>query len=313
LNEDDAFRRFQGLIDAKMYPRARNKLCIDCSRYQVSATMTGLVEFAGPGHGFGLMNDFPVQFVLQSIQETSVKDMASRYSAANFSTKPIRFPIGYISGVMVGPDGKHIAHANLTIYSPTDPEAHIEDDSATTDEYGYFRFAVPPGQYIIGFNTFSPPSPSFPYPPTYFPSSQKKSGAQVVAIRDGEHKDNIVIQLPKPLFQRTIAVQVLWPDGKPVKDANVWLSQKSDPTFVVGTSVSHTTDDGNFNLIGFKGIDYILHADKYGGLAKVSCIKPMLIRASQSLPTRILLRLVITDYGTCTNGGFKSPVELAGP
>jgi hypothetical protein len=135
----------------------------------------------------------------------------------------------------------------------------------------------------------------------------------VVAIRDREHKDNIVIQLPKPLFQRTIAVQVLWPDGKPVKDANVWLSQKSDPTFVVGTSVSHTTEDGNFNLIGFKGIDYILHANKYGGLAKVSCIKPILIRASQSLPTRILLRLVITDYGTCTNGDFESPVELAGP
>jgi hypothetical protein len=313
LKKDDAFRRFQALVDAKMYPRARKNLCIGCSRYEVSATMTGLVEFAGPVHGFGHMNGFPVQFVLQSIKETSVKDLASRYSAADFSTKPIRFPTGYISGILVGPDGKHIADADLTVYSPTDPEAHIEDDSATTDDHGHFRFAVPPGQYVIGFNTFWPPSPSFPYPPTYYPSSPEKSGAQVVAVRDREHKDNVVIQLPKPLLQRTIAVQVLWPDGKPVKDANVWLSQKSDPTFVVGTSVSHTTEDGNFNLIGFKGIDYILHADKYGGLAKVSCIKPILIRASQSLPTPILLRLVITDYGTCTDGAFESPVELAEP
>jgi hypothetical protein len=97
LKKDDAFRRFQALVDAKMYPRARKNLCIGCSRYEVSATMTGLVEFAGPGHGFGHMNGFPVQSVLQSIKETSVKDLASRYSAADFSTKPIRFPTGYIS------------------------------------------------------------------------------------------------------------------------------------------------------------------------------------------------------------------------
>jgi hypothetical protein len=34
----------------------------------------------------------------------------------------------------------------------------------------------------------------------------------------------------------------------------VWLSPKDDPTMVVGTSVSHTTKDGTFDLIGFEGI-----------------------------------------------------------
>src|SRR5579859_4609401 len=264
LRKDDAFRRFQTLVDARMYPRRRNIGCTDCGRYEVTATMTGLVEFAGTGRGFGHMNGFPVQFVLQSIVSVSGKDLAARYAAADFSPTPVRFPISYLSGVLLGPDSKRIADADLTVYSPTDPDAHIEDDSATTDDNGRFRFAVPPGQYIIGFNTFWPPSPKFPYPPTYFPHARGKSGAQVLSVKDREHQRNLVFRLPERLTPRIIPVQVLWPDGAPVADANVWLSPRTDPTAVVGTSVSHTAKDGTFDLTGFKGYDYILRADKYG-------------------------------------------------
>jgi hypothetical protein len=300
LQRDEAFRQFQKMVGAKMYPRRRGNICMDCSRYEVTATMTGLVEYAGPGKGFGHMNGFPVQFVLQSVQETSVKDLAGRYNAADFSTKPIRFPTGYISGTVRGPDGKPIEDADLTIYSAIDPEAHIEDDSATTDAQGHFRFAVPPGRYVIGFNTFWPPSAKFPYPPTYYPGTQHQDEATVVEVTDRQHKRDLIIQLPKPLVARTIPVKVVWPNGSPVDEASVWLSQTSDRTTIVGESVSHTAKDGTFNLIGFEGIDYILHADKYGGLARVSCAKNLLLRASKPISSCITIELSRTDFDACS-------------
>jgi len=309
LKKDNQFRQFQKFVDAKMYPRQQNTLCIDCARYEVTAVMVGLVEYAGPGRGFGHLNSFPVQFVLHSIEKTSVKDLAPNYSAADYSTKPIRFPTGYLTGTLVGPDGRPISDGDVNIYSTDDPPMHIEEDSATTDEKGRFKFAVPPGNYIIGFNTFWPPSPKAPYPPTYYPSTQQRTTAKVVSVVDKQHVNNLVLKLSQPLTAHIIPVKVLWPDGKPVAEANVWLSQVSDPTAVVGMSVSHTSTDGTFDLTGFEGIDYILHADKYAGLANVSCAKNLLVRAAQSIPARIQLSLTITDFHICKNIDFDVPTE----
>jgi hypothetical protein len=309
LKRDKAFQHFEQMVAAKMYARSRKTLCMDCTRFEVSATMTGLVEYAGPNQGFGHLNGFPVQFVLQSIEATSVKDLSSRYNSHDFGTTPTRFPTGYISGALRDAGGKPVYDADLTVYSATDPDAHIEDDSATTDEKGRFRFALPPGKYIIGFNTFWPPSPKLPYAATYYPDARQRSRATVVEIADRQHRSGLIIRLSTPLTQRVVPIKVQWPDGSPVGDANVWLSPKDDPTMVVGTSVSHTTKDGTFDLIGFEGIDYILRADKYGGLAKVSCITPLLIRANQPLPARIVLSLDVREFSTCTNTSFESPAE----
>jgi hypothetical protein len=309
LQRDKAFRHFEQMVAAKMYARNRKTICMDCHRYEVTATMTGLVEYAGPNKGFGHLNGFSVQFVLRSIEATSVKDLASRYDVRDFSTTPIRFPTGYITGVLRDADGKPVEDGDLTVYLATDPDAHIEDDSATTDEKGRFRFALPPGKYVIGFNTVWPPSAKFPYPSTYYPNTHERSGATVVEIGDHQHRSGLVITLPKPLKPRVVAVKVTWPNGLPVDEANVWLSPKNDPTMVVGTSVSHTKADGTFDLIGFEGIDYILHADKYGGLARVSCIKPLLLRANRFPSKRIALSLDVVDYHTCTNSDIETPAE----
>lgn len=309
LIEDKKFQEFQKYVDAQMYSRQRDSFCMDCRRYEVTAVMIGLVEFAGPGRGFGHMNMFPLQFVLRSIEKTSIKDLAPNYDAVDYSTTPVRFPTGYVSGTLLDPDGRPISEADVSIYSVSDPPTHIDDDSATTDENGRFKFAVPPGSYIIGFNTFWPPSAKAPYPPTYYPSTKERATAQVVSVGDKQHVKNLMLKLPQPLTARVISVKVLWPDGRPVPDANVWISQVSDPTAVVGISVSHTSIDGTFDLTGFEGIDYILHADKYAGLARVSCAKNVLVRASQPIPPRIQLTLSINDYDICKNTDFDIPTN----
>jgi hypothetical protein len=170
---------------------------------------------------------------------------------------------------------------------------------------------VPPGNYVIGFNTFWPPSPKAPYPPTYYPSAQQRAAAKVLSLVDKQHVNNLVLKLPRPLTGRIIPVKIVWPDEKPVADANVWLSQVSDPTAVVGMSVSHTSADGTFNLKGFEGIDYILHADKYAGLARVSCAKNILIHAARTTSPQIRLTLSINNFDICKNTDFDIPTESA--
>lgn len=309
LTKDKNFREFQRYVDAKMYSRQPDSLCMDCPRYEVTAVMVGLVEFAGVGRGFGHMNMFPVQFVLHSIEKTTVKDLAPNYQAAECSTTPIRFPTGYVSGTLLGPNGRPISDADVNIYSMSEPPTHIDEDSSTTDEKGRFKFAVPPGKYIIGFNTFWSPSAKAPYPPTYYPSTKERTEAQVVSVEDNQHVRNLVLKVAQSLTARVIPVKVLWPDGRPVPDANVWISQLSEPTAVVGMSVSHTSTDGTFDLTGFEDIDYILHADKYAGLARVSCAKNVLIRASQPIPSRVRLTLSINDYDVCKNTDSDIPKD----
>jgi len=106
-------------------------------------------------------------------------------------------------------------------------------------------------------------------------------------------------------------VKVLWPDGTAAADANVWLTQISDPTQVVGISVSHTAVSGSFDLVGFEGIDYILHADKYAGLGRVSCAKVVVVRGNQSVPTPISLTLSVTDFYACQKSDYEVPTDSA--
>src|SRR4029078_4274619 len=67
LNNNYQLKRFQELLDAPMYPRSRGVSCMGCMRYEVTATMTGRLDYAGKDHGFGHLNAYEAQFVLGSV------------------------------------------------------------------------------------------------------------------------------------------------------------------------------------------------------------------------------------------------------
>lgn len=209
LKRDRRFREFERYADAEMYPRDRGSLCQDCHRYEVTAVMVGLIESAGPGEGFGHMNASRVQFVLRSVESVSPKDLASNYDPAEYSKDPVRFPTGYLEGTVVGPEGRPISRQDVQVLSATDSESYLDDDLVRTDEKGRFEFAVPPGRYIIGFNTFWQPSSKAPYPPTYYPSTQLRSAATVVSVGDKQRVKNLVLRLPQPVTSRVVRVKVL--------------------------------------------------------------------------------------------------------
>jgi hypothetical protein len=175
----------------------------------------------------------------------------------------VRLPTGYIEGELIAPNGRRYED----IWVAATPEGADNEFQSTgdadTDKRGRFKIEVPPGKYVVGVNVIRPASEAFPFRKTYAPAAHDYSSAQVYSVADGQHvRTNI--HLSAPLSARSISVKVEWPDGHPVADANVWLTEaEGDPNIVVNTAVSHTGVDGTFVLKGVADTDYAVHANVY--------------------------------------------------
>jgi hypothetical protein len=284
--KDRNFRRFQSLLSAEMHPRTRGMMCMDCHRYEVSATMVGRVDYAGEQMGYGHMNSYKLQFELISVSEVAAKDLSSRYDAKDFSAEPVRLPTGFIEGRLVSPDNKRYEDIWVTATRTDAENEFIGTGDANTDKDGRFKISVPPGEYVVGVNVIRPASEPFPFRTTYAPSAQSFKTAQVYKVADGEHAKADIF-LNAPLAPRSILVVVQWPDGRPVEDANVWLTEaQGDANIVVDTAVSHTNADGAFSLKGVAQTDYVVHADIYAkpGYRK-HCAQDVVVRSADQPAT----------------------------
>jgi hypothetical protein len=92
--------------------------------------------------------------------------------------------------------------------------ARLEEDgglgfqpAVMSDETGRFEFTkLAPGTYILGVNLDDEPSASAPFPTTRYPVP--------IALSKGQRLSDIDLRLPPRLPERTIHVQVMWPDGR---------------------------------------------------------------------------------------------------
>jgi hypothetical protein len=292
--KDRNFKRFQSLLNAEMHPRTRESMCMDCNRYEVSATMIGRIDYAGEQAGYGHMNGYKLQFELMSVSDITAKDLSARYDSAQFSADPVHLPTGYIEGRVIAPDGKKYEDIWVTATRAGAENEFQSTGDADTDKNGRFEISVPPGQYAVGVNVIRPASEPFPFRKTYAPAAESYASAHVYTVADGEHV-RADIYLKAPLSPRSIPVSVQWPDGRPIEDANVWLTEAGDPNIVVDTAVSHTRADGTFTLKGVVDTDYLVHADIYvkPGYRKF-CAQDVTVR-SKDQPT--LVKFVLDNQG----------------
>src|ERR1041385_277877 len=201
--KDKNFKRFQSLLNAAMYPRTHEHVCIDCHRYQVSAEMVGRVDYAGSQAGYGHMNAYKLQFELISVLQVNGKDLISRYDPEEFSPDPVRLPNGYIEGRLISPDGKRYEDIWVTAtHADTENEFQSVGD-ADTDKKGNFKISVPPGEYVVGVNVIRPASESFPFRTTYAPSASTFKSAQIYKVVDGQTVRADIFLTP-PLSPRSI-------------------------------------------------------------------------------------------------------------
>ena len=297
---DRNFKRFQSLLNAEMHPRTNFVVCVECHRYEVSAIMVGRVDYAGQQMGYGHMNAYKLKFELMSVSDVAAKDLSSRYNSAQFSADPVRLPTGYIEGKLIAPDGKKHEDIWVTASRADAENEFLSTGDAYTDKNGRFKIRVPPGEYVVGVNVIDPASEGFPFRTTYAPTARSFKSAQVYKVGDGQHV-RADIFLNTPLAARSIPVAVQWPDGSPVEDANVWLTEAAgDANIVVDTAVSHTKADGTFTLKGVVETDYLVHANVYlkPGYKKF-CAQNVIVRSTEQSRT---VRLMLDRQGPdCTN------------
>lgn len=294
LKRDSKFKEFDRLVGAEMHSRDRGSICIACHRYEVTATLVGRIDVAPPGKGFGHLGGYQTRFMLQAVSDVSANDLSGNYDAAIYSTTPVRFPTGYITGRVVGPDGKSVADIDVSALAVGDVPRYLSEFSESADKSGKFRIEVAPGEYRVGANLSFPPSAEFPFPRTYSPSVTDQAAAARLQVRDRQTV-NVTIRLPHRLAERKYSVRVLWPDGTAVAEANVWLSEQEDPYSVVGHSVSHTRPDGRFELVGLQGVAYMLKASIYVKPAYTPhCAEPVALSPGRALSEEIVMRLTKT-------------------
>ena len=84
-------------------------------------------------------------------------------------------------------------------------------------EDGFFEFkGLREGTYMLLMNAENFPDTEKPYLRTYLPGTTDFSAAQAVKLEQGQAITDIVFDLPKPLPQKVITGEIVYPNGKPV-------------------------------------------------------------------------------------------------
>jgi hypothetical protein len=264
LIDDDQLKLLRKYLAARMYPTSEGALCSPCDRYEITATLTGMVNFpVNAKSNPDSRNSRERLFFLQSLTGVTPRDLSATYDPKKYSTEPIAFPRGYVSGKLLGPDGKPLPQKDVQIFSTEDVPASIKGTHQLTDNQGQFNFEVAPGQYIVAINLYTGPTTDLPYDTTYLPGTADVISATMIQLQAGQHVENLTLRLGQKarLQLHTYSGKVEWPDGRAATAVAVWLTEAEKHQGLVLRGPDAKTDaNGNFALNGFDGREYFVHA-----------------------------------------------------
>jgi hypothetical protein len=298
--DDDQFKLFQKYLTARMYPTSEGAPCSPCDRYEITATLTGMVNFpvsAKPDSD--RRNPRERLFFLQSLTGVTPRDISATYDPKKFSTEPLAFSRGFVSGRLLGPDGKPLPQTDVQIVSTESVPASIKGTHQLTDDQGQFNFEVAPGQYVVAINVYTGPSKDLPYGTTYLPGTTNVISATMIQVQAGQHVEHLTLQLSaaQRLHERKFSGKVEWPDGRAATDVAVWLNEDEHHQLLMKGPASRTDAAGDFTLIGFEGRDYFLHAS-VNLAGKPVCAKKLRLN-STAPPDAIDLKLSVGGQIPC--------------
>ncbi len=300
LIDDDQFKLFQKYLAARMYPTSEGAPCSPCDRYEITATFTGMVNFPISGKkGSVPRNTRERLFFLQSVADVTTRDLSATFDPKKFSTEPVTFSRGHVSGRLLGPDGKPIPQTDVQIVSTESVPASIKGTHQLTDDHGQFNFEVAPGQYVVAINLYTGPSKELPYATTYLPGTTNAISATMIQVKADQHVEHLTLQLSaaQRLHERKFSGKVEWPDGRAATDIDVWLNEDEHHQQLMKGPAGRTDDAGNFALIGFEGRDYFLHS-KVILAGKPVCSKKLRLNSSAP-PDAIDLKLNVEGQIPC--------------
>jgi Carboxypeptidase regulatory-like domain len=200
-----------------------------------------------------------------------------------------------ISGRVFDPDGKPMEGMPVSIeYASESASASSRVLPSETDANGKFEFQkVPPGDYVLGVN-LSGLNSELPYSPRFYPGVSQRGLAQIIKIEGPQTIEGLDFSLEERRQTRTIAVDVVWPDGKPVTNADITCksSRSDDSRFVADSVFRYTDQKGRAVCEVLADRDFQIEADRLSWTASSRPIQPiksrpkMLVKAGSD-PVRI--------------------------
>jgi Tissue inhibitor of metalloproteinase. len=168
-----------------------------------------------------------------------------------------------ISGRVMEPEGRRLPKVMVELIpvEASDKVSWTRTDNTYADEQGAFELSeVAPGRYLLGINIGRSPDAETPYARTFYPGVTDRSQATVIEIGLGQKFEDMDIQLPMKLVERTVSGQVVWPDGSPAVKVDINLEDINHPGWCVNGCEVETDNNGRFTLRGFEGYTYKLQA-----------------------------------------------------
>lgn len=122
------------------------------------------------------------------------------------------------------------------------------------DSSGFYQMSrIPPGRYIVVVNSYGPNDQS-PYDLQYYRSTSDARNAEVLQLGPGQRIQGIDFIVPR-LAERTVQVQVTWPDGRRAPKAHICVAYEHTENFASLTTASwiKDTDQNGFGVIHLYG------------------------------------------------------------
>jgi len=214
---------------------------------------------------------------------------------------------GALSGTVVDKRGKPVAGLELDIAQMRGAEQTFPSiGHETTKANGAFRYQdLPAGDYLIGVNLDSEPNVDRPYAQTYAPGVADRAHAQLIHLDPNQKLSRIRLEMPPRLRERTVHVQVKWPDGR---SAGARVSVVTDETRDGVTDIEETKADGSAVVRCFAARDCQVEAKlwlTWPGQSSAPEVAASLIKQIEAGNEPVTMTLVLTEK--------RSEWELSSP
>jgi len=162
-------------------------------------------------------------------------------------------PTGSITTHVVDMDGGFLDDINDPLTLETADGQQFVESTIPDGSGNLVADRLLPGKYILGLSTYTPVLDyQPPYPPTYYPGVSRRSEAQVITLRAGEHKVLPDMRIKKGTACQ-ISVQVTDELGHPSPDTDVSLAYPDYPHFWIKDNPTDENGSGRVYAV-FPGI-----------------------------------------------------------
>lgn len=168
-----------------------------------------------------------------------------------------------VTGRILTRDG--LPAAGVTVEAvPTRPrhenELPFPVDSGTTDANGRYELRrLTTGEYYLGISLGRSPTEENPYTRWFYPGTEDPQGAALIHVADRPERQSFEMTVPARQKPRLIEGLVLWPDGRAVANAQVFLEDPRWP-WQVSTVAVNTDSAGRFAAKALDGTKYRVQA-----------------------------------------------------